>query len=69
MTQHRTYRDCGMYGDIKLFAGSGSPELAAAIARYLELPLKSGRDVVEFANENLFVRLHSSVRGQDVFLI
>ncbi len=68
MTQHRTNRDCGMYGDIKLFAGSGSPELAGAIARYLELPL-SGRDVVEFANENLFVRLHSSVRGQDVFLI
>lgn len=57
-----------MYGDIKLFAGTGSPELAQQIAAYLDLPL-SGRDVIQFPNENLFVRLHSSVRGQDVFVI
>lgn len=57
-----------MYGDIKLFAGSASPQLAAQIADYLEQPL-SGRDVIQFPNENLFVRLHSSVRGQDVFVI
>ena len=28
-----------------------------------------GRDIVEFPNENLFVKLHSSVRGQDVYVI
>ncbi|OQY81942.1 MAG: ribose-phosphate pyrophosphokinase [Anaerolineae bacterium UTCFX3] len=28
-----------------------------------------GRDVVEFPNENLFIKLHSSVRGQDVYVI
>jgi ribose-phosphate pyrophosphokinase len=28
-----------------------------------------GRDVVQFPNENLFVRLHGSVRGQDVYVI
>jgi ribose-phosphate pyrophosphokinase len=57
-----------MYGDIKLFAGSASPELAGKIANYLGTPL-SGYDRKEFANENLWVRLKESVRGQDVFVI
>lgn len=56
------------YGDIKLFAGSGCPELAQRIADYVKIPL-SGWDIVEFPNENLFVKLHGSVRGQDVYLI
>ncbi len=28
-----------------------------------------GVDIIEFPNENLFVKLHSSVRGQDVYVI
>lgn len=56
------------YGDIKLFAGSGCPELAQRIADYIGIPV-SGWDIVDFPNENLFVRLHGSVRGQDVYLI
>lgn len=56
------------YGDIKLFAGSGCPELAQRIAEYVKIPLSSW-DIIEFPNENLFVRLHGSVRGQDVYLI
>lgn len=57
-----------MYGDIKLFSGTASPELSSAIASYLGLPL-SGRDIIKFPNDNIFVRLHSSVRGQDVYVI
>lgn len=57
-----------MYGDIKLFAGSSCPELAQRIANYIQIPL-SGWDIQEFPNENLFVRLHGSVRGQDVYII
>ncbi|MCA9994370.1 MAG: ribose-phosphate diphosphokinase [Anaerolineales bacterium] len=57
-----------MYGDIKLFAGSGCPELAQRIAEYVQIPL-SGWDIQDFPNENLFVRLHGSVRGQDVYII
>jgi len=53
---------------IKLFSGSGCPELAQEISDYLGVPL-SGRDIIRFPNENIFVRLHESVRGQDVFLI
>ncbi len=56
------------YGDIKLFAGSGCPELAQRIAEYVKIPLSSW-DIIEFPNENLFVKLHGSVRGQDVYLI
>ncbi len=57
-----------MYGEIKLFAGTASPHLAQAVADYLDLPL-SGRDVYHFPNDNLMVKLHRSVRGQDVYVI
>lgn len=57
-----------LYGDIKLFAGTANPELAQKIADYLGVEL-SGRDVVTYANENILVRLHGSVRGQDVYVI
>jgi ribose-phosphate pyrophosphokinase len=56
------------YGDIKLFAGSGCPKLARRIAKYIDVPLSTW-DLVEFPNQNLLVRLHGSVRGQDVYLI
>ena len=67
MTSHH-HRDTGMYGDIKLFSGTACPELAGSIAKYLGVPL-GGRDIIKFPNENIFVRLHSSVRGQDVYVI
>jgi ribose-phosphate pyrophosphokinase len=57
-----------VYGGIKLYAGTGSPELAKKISDYVKAPL-CGRDIIQFPNENLFVKLHSSVRGQDVYLI
>jgi len=62
------HRDASTYGDIKLFSGTACPELAAAIADYLHLPL-SGRDIIKFPNQNIFVRLHNSARGQDVYVI
>jgi ribose-phosphate pyrophosphokinase len=58
----------GLYGSIKLFSGTASPELAEKISEYLGVPL-SGRDMIEYPNENLLVRLHGSVRGQDVYVI
>ncbi len=57
-----------IYGGIKLFAGTASPELSEKIANYLNVEL-CGRDMVEFPNDNLFVKLHTSVRGQDVYVI
>ena len=57
-----------MYGDIKLYAGSACPELAQRIADYIGTRL-SRWNVTTFPNENIFIRLNSSVRGQDVYLI
>jgi ribose-phosphate pyrophosphokinase len=57
-----------MYGDIEIFSGTGSEELARRISDYLAVPL-SPREIVTFPNENIFVRLKTSVRGQDVFII
>jgi ribose-phosphate pyrophosphokinase len=56
------------HGAIKLFSGTGCPDLSEEISQYLGVRL-SGRDIAQFSNENIFVQLHESVRGQDVFLI
>jgi ribose-phosphate pyrophosphokinase len=65
MTQTSELR---VYGGIKLYAGTASSELAQKVADYLGEEL-CGRDIIEFPNENLFVKLHTSVRGQDVYVI
>lgn len=57
-----------LYGDVKLYAGTACPDLAQGIAKYLNQPLCE-RDVIQFPNENLFVKLHTSVRGQDCYVI
>jgi len=66
MSQHTN--GIKMYGDIKLYAGSGLPNLAQKIADYLEQKL-SPREIIQFPNENIFVKLNNSARGQDVYVI
>jgi ribose-phosphate pyrophosphokinase len=66
MSQHT--HQIKMYGEIKLYAGSGSPELAQKIAEYLQQKL-SPREIIQFPNENIFVKLNTSARGQDVYVI
>ena len=56
------------YGDIKLFAGTGCQALAQKIADYLGMELGNW-DIIKFPNENIWVQLHESVRGQDVFIL
>jgi len=65
---HHVHHDLKVYGGIKLFSGTGSPELAQNVAEYLGLPL-SDREVIDFPNENIFIKLKGSVRGQDVYVI
>ena len=65
---HETTSNNSMYGAIKLFAGTAIPTVAEGISKYLNIPL-SGRDIIDFPNENIWIRLHESVRGQDVYLI
>src|SRR5512135_1891242 len=68
MTKYSHPHEMRVYGEIKLFAGSGSPELSEKISKYLNIDLCE-RELVEFPNENLFVRLKESVRGQDVYIV
>lgn len=68
MNHQAHHHNLKMYGDIKLYAGSGSPDLAQKIADYLNQQL-SPREVILFPNENIFVKLKSSARGQDVYVI
>ncbi len=58
----------GMHGQIKLFTGTGSVDLAEEISQHLGVPL-SPRDITQFPNENIFIQLGESIRGQDVFLV
>lgn len=64
----------GMYGDVKLLAGTSSPDLSQEISSYLTdkmghpIPLIQ-RQIKKFANDNTYVRLGESVRGQDVYVI
>src|SRR5512142_1599493 len=68
MSQHTSHGEIKMYGEIKLYAGSGSPDLGQKIADYLEQRL-SPREIIQFPNENIFVKLNTSARGQDVYVI
>jgi len=68
MSHHIHSHEMKVYGEIKLFTGTASPVLAQKISDYLGSPLCE-HDVIEFPNENLFVKLKHSVRGQDVYLI
>ena len=66
MSQHS--HEVKIFGEIKLYAGSGSPDLAQKIAEYLGQQL-SPREIIQFPNENIFVKLNTSARGQDVYVI
>jgi len=57
-----------MYGELAVFCGNANPGLANEICTCLGVPLR-GIDIIEFPNENIFVKLHESVRSQDVFVI
>ncbi len=65
---HPVVSPTGQHGDIKLFAGSASKALCSEIGAYLELRIGAAERQV-FPNENIFIRLKESVRGQDVYLV
>ncbi len=54
--------------EIKLYTGSGNPELAQRIADILHLEL-SGLKLEKFANGEIYARFEESVRGDEVFII
>jgi len=58
----------GNHGTLQIFAGSGTPDLAAEIANHLGMEL--GRiDLGRFANGEIRVIINDNVRGNDVFVV
>jgi ribose-phosphate pyrophosphokinase len=53
---------------MKILAGNGNPDLAQAIADYLDMKLTAA-SVRRFADEEIFVEVHENVRGEDVFVV
>src|SRR6266576_4690346 len=54
--------------DELVFAGSGSPRLAAAICERLHVPLGAS-EVIHFPEGTLFVRVLENVRGRNAYVV
>jgi ribose-phosphate pyrophosphokinase len=54
--------------EMKVFSGNAHPALAQSIAEYLGIPLGKC-EVIQFSNENTFVRILENVRERDVFVV
>ena len=54
--------------EIKLYSGTGNPELARRIAQILHLEL-SGLTLEKFANGETYAKFNESIRGDEVFII
>jgi ribose-phosphate pyrophosphokinase len=65
MSQHRARN---MYGELAVINGGGHPTLAQEIADCLQVPLH-GVEITNFPNENIYVRIKTSLRSRDVFII
>lgn len=52
----------------RLFAGTGHPELAKAVAEELGVPLGQA-DVGEFADGEIKIQIQENVRGRDIFIV
>lgn len=53
---------------LMLFSGSANPELAAEVAKLLDVEI-GGVELAQFANSETYVRYEDSVRGADCFVI
>lgn len=53
---------------MKIFAGRSHPALAEQICRFLDVPV-GAKEVIQFSNENLMVKINENVRGADVFVV
>ncbi|MEZ4504223.1 MAG: ribose-phosphate diphosphokinase, partial [Dehalococcoidia bacterium] len=51
-----------------VFTGNGNRQFAEAVCRHLEMPLGNA-EVMQFSNENIFVKFLDNMRERDVFLV
>ncbi len=63
-----TSKQADPYGELKIFAGSASRDLARSIGRHLGVDLARSETHI-FSEGNIFVRVLENVRGRDVFIV
>ena len=56
------------YDHLMIFAGSANPQLAAAVAKRLNIPL-GGVSVGRFSDGEVMIELRDNVRGRDCFVL
>ena len=61
-------RELSVPREMAIFTGNGHRTFAEAVCQHLEMPL-GNCEVIEFSNENIFVRFGDNLRERDVFLI
>ncbi len=54
--------------NLKIFSGTGNPELSEAVCKYLKIPV-GGAKVEKFPDGEKAVKLEDDVRGRDCFVI
>src|SRR4030066_877317 len=54
--------------ELKVFSGNAHPALTKSIVDYLSIPL-GNCEVMQFSNENTFVRILDNVRERDTFIV
>jgi ribose-phosphate pyrophosphokinase len=57
-----------IFEDMTILSGNANLDLAEKIASYLKVSL-GNLQLIEFSNENIFVKINESVRENDVFII
>ena len=57
-----------MVSEMAVFTGNGHRQFAEAVCRHLEMPL-GGAEVIQFSNENIFVKYLDNMRERDVFIV
>ncbi len=57
-----------MMGELKVFAGQATESLTAEICQHLGLSLGK-REIIQFSNDNTFVKINENVRECDVFVV
>ena len=61
-------RELGVPREMAIFSGNGHRAFAEAVCQHLEMPL-GNCEVIEFSNENIFVRFCENVRARDIFIV
>ncbi len=57
-----------MFKSISIFSGTANPDLAKAIAAYLDLPVGAA-EINRFSDGEVFARIKENVRGVDVYVV